>query len=204
MSEARTGGPVESRRLLVQISRPHPVVGGAGPPYLPQAVRWTLSATAAAVAETPGPRHGALIRWSWILLGTLLLQNVLGMGLNLYVALPSPVTFTYLFVTTPLLTAHIVLGFLLVIMAALLLVRVRTVPIVGRTRSAALVLVFVVVALQEGFAFVFTGDNAFSYGMEVGFVLAVAFQASVLFRVARARPRLSSGVRSPDGPAVAR
>ncbi len=152
-----------------------------------------MTAAAALVRDPLESRRVALVRWSWSLLGALLLQNILGTGLNLYVALPSTVTFTYLFVTTPLLTAHIVLGFLLVVMAALLLVRVRSVPIPGLTWRAALVLVFVLVALQEGFAFVFTGNNVFSYGMEVGFVLAVAFQASVLFRAAHAGPYASSG-----------
>lgn len=162
-----------------------------------------MTATPARIAPPAGiSPHSALVRWSWTLLGALLLQNILGMGLNLYVALPSTVTFTYLFVTTPLLTAHIILWFLLVIMAGLLLVRVRSAEIPGLTWPAVLVLVFLIVAIQEGFAFVFTGDNAFSYGMEVGFVLAVAFQALLLFRAAKV-PDLAAGSSSHDGPVVA-
>ena len=161
----------------------------------------------ASTIHNPGPTpvvpaDAALVRWAWSLLGFLLVQNILGMGLSLYVTLPSSVTFTRIFVTTPLLTAHVVLGFLLVVMAALFLVRVRSTAIRGLGWRAALVLLFVLVALQEGFAFVFTGNNVFSYGMDIGFVLAVSFQVSVLLRAAQAAADGARGTTAREGPSA--
>ncbi|MGI0129247.1 MAG: hypothetical protein ACREEC_03710 [Thermoplasmata archaeon] len=153
-----------------------------------------------------GPRRETLTRrsllgWAWGIFGVLLLENVLGMGLNLYVTLPSTVTFTRLFVYTPLLTAHIAIAFVLFGSAVYLLLLARRSRIVGLPwRSAALVL-SLVLAIQEGFTFTFTQNNAFSYGMEIGFLGAVAFQASILFLLGKSLPAHadSAGVAGSGG-----
>lgn len=143
----------------------------------------------------PGAEGAArrnLVRGGWVFFGMLLVQNVLGMGLNLYVALPSSFEYTQLFTTAPLLTAHIVLAFLLLIGAAFSVLRARTAGVPGVFGLSVLVLVFVLVAVQEGFGFVFTGNLAFSYGMDVAFVLAVGFQSAILYRTGQ------PGGRSPE------
>lgn len=128
-----------------------------------------------------------IVRWTGVLLGLQILQNLIGMALNLYVTVPTSPTFAEVFLSIPVLSFHILNGFLVVALAAVLLVLVRRVAVAGVTGWAVVLLVGVVVALQEGFAFVFTQDNAYSYGMEVGFLVAVAASAGVLYRVTAAR-----------------
>jgi hypothetical protein len=135
----------------------------------------------------------------------LLLQNILGTGLNLYVSLPSSTSFTKVFVTTPLLTAHIALAFLLVAATAAFLVPARRSRIDGVTVRGVLAFLSVVVALQEGFAYTFTLNNAYSYGMDIAFLFAVAFEVGILYHLARH----GSGRDAPPGgqgapPAVSR
>ena len=132
----------------------------------------------------------------------LLIQNILGMGLNLYVVLPSSFPYTKLFVTTPLLTAHILLAFLLLIGAAFSVVRARRAAVPGTLGPAVLVLVFILVAIQEGFGFVFTGDALFSYGMDIAFVLAVGLQSSLLYRAGASGSDEGAGPPSRDTPAA--
>jgi len=142
-------------------------------------------------SRPPAPSR-ALTRWAWGILGGLLLESFLGMGLNLYVTLPGSPTFTQVFVSVPLLTAHIVLGFVLLAASVVFLLRARGSGVVGVPWRAALVVVFVLLALQEGFSFTFTQNAAFSYGMVVGFLGAVAFQATILYQLGRAAPAPAS------------
>lgn len=154
--------------------------------------------------KAPPEKRAALLRWSWGILGALLLQNLLGMGLNLYVSLPSSTSFTKVFVTTPLLTAHIALAFVLLGATAAFLVLARRSRLDGLTARAGLALLSVVVAVQEGFAYTFTLDNAYSYGMNIAFLFAVGFEVAILYRLAR----LGMGADAPAegrgaGPAAA-
>jgi len=142
----------------------------------------------------------ALVRTTWGILGALLLENLLGMGLNLYVSLPSSTSFTKVFVTTPLLTAHIALAFLLVAATAAFVLLARRSRIEGLTLRGALAFLSVVVALQEGFAYAFTLNNAYSYGMDVAFVFAVVFEVGILYRLGQARPAAGA---PENGPATA-
>lgn len=139
---------------------------------------------------SPLSRLERLVRLSFVLLGLLLVQNVLGMALNLYIALPNRPTFAQVFLSIPALTVHIANAFLIVGFAAVGLVLIRRERLPNTTPWAVLVLVGVVAALQEGFAFTFTQDNAFSYGMEVGFLAGVLGEAMVLFRLAAHRANL--------------
>jgi hypothetical protein len=140
---------------------------------------------ARALRDRPVDRLATL---GWIGLALLVVQNMLGTALNLYVLLPAFSTIGQVFVSVPLLTAHISLAFVLVGLAGYFLIVARGSGARGIVLPAALVLVFLAAAVQEGFAFTFTGNNIFSYGMEVGFLGAVLFQAVVLFRLGRPRP----------------
>jgi hypothetical protein len=129
-------------------------------------------------------------------LAGLLLEGILGLGLAFYVGLPSSPTVAQVFVSIPLLTAHIVLAFLLVAATAYFLLVARRSGGNGSTWRAAAVLLLVLVALQEGLSYSFTQNSVFSDGMALAFVLAVVVQASLLsvLRGPRARP---ADARSP-------
>jgi len=146
----------------------------------------TSSSTAAGPSD---PRRASLVRFAVGNLLGLLVEASLGIGLTLYVTLPSQPSYTQVFVSIPLLTAHIVLGFLLVIAAAGLLVLGRRASISGLSWRTGLVFLFVVVALQEGFSYTFTGNNAFSMGMAASFVLALVLEVMVVAHLRRSAPR---------------
>jgi len=97
------------------------------------------------------------------------------------------------------LTAHIVLGFLLfgvVAYATVLAFRLRVPGVAGWEGLATL---FVLVALQEGFAYTFTQNNAYSLGMVVGFLGALLVQVVVIYRLARrARAVIPGAPSSPN------
>ncbi|MGI0053466.1 MAG: hypothetical protein ACREC5_03090 [Thermoplasmata archaeon] len=116
-------------------------------------------------------------------LALLVAQNLLGIGLNLYISLPTPPTFVEVFVSVPLLTAHIAVAFALFGLAVVLVREARRTGVPRATALSALMLAFLTLAIQEGFAFTFTADNAFSLGMEVGFAGAFASVALLLYRV---------------------
>jgi len=143
----------------------------------------------------PAPPHGPWNHVSWAIFGVLLVEFALGMGLNLYVTLPQSPTYTQIFVSVPLLSAHIALGFLLLAASAYFVLLARQSGVEGLLWRAILVLVFVLVALQEGFSFTFTGNAAFSAGMALGFLGAVVVQGSIVF--------LLRG-RAHEGPAAGR
>ena len=135
-------------------------------------------------------------RSAWGLLLGLLVECVLGIGLNVSVQLPSSPSVTQVFLSIPLLTAHILIGFLLVIGSAFSWVLVRRTRVEGLGARAGLVLVFVTLALVAGFAYVFTQTDAFADGMAVAFVLALISQVLVLLRV-RSAQRASSPASAP-------
>ncbi|MCI4350306.1 MAG: hypothetical protein L3K15_02170 [Thermoplasmata archaeon] len=135
-------------------------------------------------AEPRDPAVGdlqSLRRFAWIALFLLVVQNATGLFLNLYVALPIPGSFGAVFVLAPILTVHIVTAFLLVIGGvALARFGFRTrLPRLKWISIAALI--SVVFAVQEGFAFTFTQNNAFSFGMEMGFLGAMVLCGTLLY-----------------------
>ena len=115
-----------------------------------------------------------------------MVQCVLGVALALYVSLPSSQTFLTGFTSVPLLTAHIVLGFLLVAVAAYATVLAWRRRVPGITWLEVLTLLFLLFALQEGFAYTFNQDNAYDLGMVVGFLGALVVQAVATYRLTRA------------------
>lgn len=130
------------------------------------------------------------------ILGALVLEAILGVGLSLYVTLPSAPTVTQVFASIPLLTAHIVLGFLLLGGSVHLLYRVRRGGVAGATWRAGLVVLFLLLAIQEGFSFAFTQNNAFVGGMVIGFLGALVVQVSLVVVLRRWR----AGGNAPNPP----
>jgi hypothetical protein len=112
-------------------------------------------------------------RWAWVLLGLLLLENLVGIFATLYISLPRVNAILSIYRSYPILGLHVSIAFLMVAIAAYLVVfahrngyrRIRT--------WAAWEVVFLAVAIQEGFAFAATLDDVFSFGMELAFLLAV-------------------------------
>ena len=96
-------------------------------------------------------------------------------------ALPVPSSIGAVFVLAPLLTIHIANAFLLVL-GGVFLARYGWRTRERRLRAISLgALASVVVALQEGFAFTFTQNNAFSFGMEMGFLGAMILCGTLLW-----------------------
>jgi hypothetical protein len=135
---------------------------------------------------SPELRQGRLLRFAVGNLIALLLEAVIGVGLNIYVTVPSSPSFMQVFVSIPLLTAHIALGFLLVAAAGALFALGRRAGVPGLGWRTGLVLLFVVIALVEGFSYVFTNNNAYSAGMAVAFLLALVFEVLVILHLRRA------------------
>jgi len=112
-------------------------------------------------------------------------ECVIGIALALYVSLPSSPSFLTVFTSVPLLTAHIALAFLLTIVAlyaTLLALRLRVPGVAG---WEALTTLFLLVAVQEGFAFTFDQNNLYVLGMVVGFLGALVVQGVVIYRLSR-------------------
>ena len=136
-------------------------------------------------AAIPANPAGRLSRFATGTALGLVIEAALGIGLNLYVSVPSSPSYAQVFVSIPLLTVHILLGFLLVVATGVFLVLARRSGIPGLTWKAALAFLFVVVALQEGFSFTFTQNTAFSSGMAVAFVLALVLELLVVVDLRR-------------------
>ncbi len=116
------------------------------------------------------------------ILVALIVEAILGAGLTA-TTIPSSPTVTQVFASIPLLTAHIVLAFALVAGTLyFLLVAVRS-DVDGLVWRGAVAALFVLVALANGFAFTFTGNNAYSMGMLGAFLLALIGQVLVLLRI---------------------
>jgi hypothetical protein len=135
-----------------------------------------------------------LQRQSLGLLLALVVQAVLGVGLTMYVAVPPSISVTKVFVSIPLLTAHIVLGFALLAGTAYLLWACYRRGPAGVTWPAALAFLATLVAIQEGFAYTFTLNNDYSVGMVVAFLVALVAVGWVAYRL--------RGAAAPTSPAA--
>jgi heme A synthase len=119
-------------------------------------------------------------RLAWGLLGMLVLENLLGIFANLYVTLPSSNAIQSIFTSYPVLALHVVLAFVMVAAAAFLVVFAHRNGYRRFRNLGALEVVFLAVAIQEGFAYAATLDSAFSLGMDVAFLLAVIVDVRLL------------------------
>jgi len=140
----------------------------------------------ASAPSAPSPRAvGRLLHLGWVLLGLLVVECIIGVALAATVTLPSSPSFLTVFTSIPLLTAHITLAFLLLVVAAyatVLAFRLRVPGVAGWEGLAAL---FLLLAIQEGFAYTLTQSNMYSLGMVVGFLGALVVQVVVLYRLRR-------------------
>ncbi len=133
-------------------------------------------------------RHPVLVALISLELGLLAVQFALGMFINLYVTFPSPVFGMYDMMQLMFqpgmgtLMAHMMIG---MVLGALTLL---TFAAAALSRNALLVattggtFVAVVAAGINGMEFLFSGqNNAYSYGMSLGFLLAFALVLFSLF-----------------------
>ena len=120
--------------------------------------------------------------WAWALLVLLLVQNAVGIYLNLFVALPPSSDLAPLLAAYSVLALHVAVGFLILGTAAVILflaVRARRaslwVPALGS-------LAFSLLAFSSGVEFTIGGqDDLLSFVMEMAFLGAVACDAVVLY-----------------------
>lgn len=131
--------------------------------------------------------------WAWTILGLLLVQNVLGIYLNLFVSLPEGPSLDALMATYSILAAHVIVGILLLVTPGIVLF------LAARTRRAALwipalaMLAFAFLAFESGIEFVIGGqDDVLSFLMELGFLGVVAADVLVLYQVTRHRAALEA------------
>ncbi len=139
--------------------------------------------------EPPRPRlRSRIAPWAWAVLVLLLLQNVLGIYLNLYVALPESSDLLGLMALYGILAAHVVVGISLLVSTGILAF------LAGRTHQkhlwipAVTAFAFTFLAFESGIEFVVGGqDDVFSLLMEVFFLGVVASDVVVLYEATRQR-----------------
>jgi hypothetical protein len=129
----------------------------------------------------------ALRRASLASLVMLIVQFGLGVGVNLYVSLPSAGSggrkISQAFTNGPALALHVVLGLLLIVAAIGLLVQAIMARYPLIIVLAAVGLVAIAGAAMQGFSFVHDSTNATSMGMAVATAVAMACYAAALFIV---------------------
>lgn len=140
------------------------------------------------------------MRWAAGMLVGLLIESVLGLGLTLYVNVPSSPSPFQVFLSIPLLSAHIVIGLLLLVGTAGFFLASRRADVAGLPVRAGVALLFVALAIQEGFSFTFTGNELYSDGMALSFVAAVLAQVSVLSLLGADRRRSTAVEATPASP----
>jgi hypothetical protein len=126
----------------------------------------------------------------------LLIQYVLGMGVNLYVTLPAAGSggrdIGKAFTSGPALAVHAVLGLLLILMALSMIVR----AVIARHRASIVTsvvgLVFIAAAAGDGVSFVHNSTNATSFGMALATGIAMLSYAIGLFLARRPAARETS------------
>lgn len=127
------------------------------------------------------PRLHQLRRMAWGLLLLLVLESLLGIFANLFITLPKGDVIGAIFTSIPVLALHVFDGFAMLLVAAYFLLLAHRAGLRRLRNVAALEVVFVAFAIQEGFAFAVTQNNDYSFGMEVGFLLAVLGVARLLY-----------------------
>jgi hypothetical protein len=119
----------------------------------------------------------------WSLLGLLAVEFALGMGVNLFVTLTLPTGYPGVLGvigSSPLLSAHAALAFLLLLLSAVLIARSGS-PLSGLLRRLGILLAVTLVAtIFVGYSFVESQSNALSYGMALGFITALLLVVALL------------------------
>ncbi|MCI4325597.1 MAG: hypothetical protein L3K00_06930 [Thermoplasmata archaeon] len=120
-------------------------------------------------------------RMAWGLLGLLVIENLLGIFATLYITLPSGNAIPAIFTSYPVLALHVANGFLMLAAALFLTYRAHSIGAFPLRNAAALEVVFLALAIQEGFAYAATQNNVYSFGMDFAFLMAVLAVARMLF-----------------------
>lgn len=145
-------------------------------------------------------RLRAIVRWSWITLLLLLLQNVMGTYLNLYVDLTQFPSGDAAIRSVVVLDLHVLNAIAIIGTSAYVLAKaVRTRDRTMRL-SALAGLAFVILAFFSGIEFTFFGDvDAFSFLMEVGFLGIIGCVVLVLYEASRLRTTRGTREAIPKG-----
>jgi protein-S-isoprenylcysteine O-methyltransferase Ste14 len=114
-------------------------------------------------------------------------EAVIGTVVSRLITLPTSPSVAQVFLSIPVLTAHIIIGFLLVGLAIYLLTLVRRSRLGEAVVPAVLVLVFLILALLNGFAFTFRPDIVFTLGTLCGFWGALILAVLLVSRFGRTR-----------------
>ncbi len=145
-------------------------------------------ATPSAVHFDSRPRSPRTEPWAWTLLSLLLLQNIVGIYLNLFVSLPQSTDLGALLAAYSVLAFHVAVGFLILGTAGILLF------LTARTKRLALwlpalgALAFALLAFSSGVEFTVGGqDDALSFLMELFFLGVVGCDVVVLYVATRLR-----------------
>jgi hypothetical protein len=140
----------------------------------------------------------------WSLLGLLAVEFALGMGVNLFLILSLPSGYPGVIgviASSPLLSAHALLAFLLLILSVILCVRTGS-PMPARRRGLSIALAVTLVGtIFAGYSFVESQSNALSYGMALGFIVALLLVVALLhmaYQPGQIRPSPENSV-DPDG-----
>ncbi|HEY2579967.1 MAG TPA: hypothetical protein VGI74_26950 [Streptosporangiaceae bacterium] len=149
-----------------------------------------MTTTHAAASPAPAQqarRLSSLRRASLGALVMLIVQFGLGIGVNLYVSLPTAGSggrkLSESFSNGPLLALHVVLGLLLIVTAVTLLVRgivARHTPVIAASAIGLLAIIF---AATQGFSFVHDSTNAASMAMATATGIAMLCYAFTLYLV---------------------
>lgn len=150
-----------------------------------------LSSTRPEGGRRPADRlRSQIVPWAWTVLALLLVQNVLGIYLNLYVPLPPSNDLAILLASYSVLAMHVAVGFLILGATGVVLF------LAARTRRVVLWapalggLAFALLAFSSGVEFTIGGqDDLYSFIMEILFLGVVG--ADVLVLYAASRPHAS-------------
>jgi hypothetical protein len=116
----------------------------------------------------------------------LVLQFVLGTAYNLYGTAPTASKSISMF-SSPLLAIHVVLGILIVLVAATLVFRAVQAKISPVTAASVVGLLAVLGAFGAGSAFTKSGDNGASFGMALATAVAMLCYATNLVILGKSR-----------------
>ncbi len=144
-------------------------------------------------------RRTRIAVWGWALLVLLLVQNLLGIYLNLFVALPSTQDLGSLIAAYSVLALHVLVGFLILGTAAVIVflsARSRRLAL-WLPAAAALALAFL--AFSAGVEFTVGGqDDVLSFLMELAFLGLVAADVFVIYQASKAASlRTAAGDAAP-------
>lgn len=129
-----------------------------------------------------------VVPWAWALLALLLVQNVLGIYLNLFVTLPESRDLAALLAAYSVLALHVTIGFLVLGTAAVILFLAARTRRLGLWLPAVGSLAFAFLAFSTGVEFTIGGqDDALSFLMELFFLGVVGCDVIVLYAATRLR-----------------